>query len=122
MAELRRATIHGYGDRLSVAPGETIEFKVSSEEPGSYRATVVRLIHGDTNPAGPGFLEEEIGSDVDGEYPARFQATDCGSCVVVDDDGALHLAGPFTLHAFVMSTTPAKPDQAIMGRFAADAQ
>ena len=50
---LRPATIHGYADRLSVAPGETIEFKVSCDEPGSYRADLVRLIHGDTNPAGP---------------------------------------------------------------------
>ena len=44
---LRPATIHGYADRLSVAPGETIEFKVSCDEPGSYRADLVRLIHGD---------------------------------------------------------------------------
>jgi hypothetical protein len=39
MAELRKATIHGYSDRLSVAPGERIEFKVSSEEPGTTART-----------------------------------------------------------------------------------
>jgi hypothetical protein len=60
MARLRAAVIHGYSDRLSVAPGERIEFKVSSEEPGTYRADIVRLIHGDTNPAGPGFKEQVI--------------------------------------------------------------
>ena len=38
---LRPATIHGYADRLSVAPGQTIEFKVSCDEPGSY----LSLIH-----------------------------------------------------------------------------
>jgi N,N-dimethylformamidase len=118
MTELRRTVIHGYADRLSVAPGETIEFKVCSEEPGSYRADIVRLVHGDTNPAGPGFLEEVVDAEVNGEYEARFQPTDCGSCVVVEDGGTLALSGPFTLHAFVMPTTPGRPDQAIMGRYA----
>jgi N,N-dimethylformamidase len=118
MPELRPATIHGYADRLSVAPGERIEFKVSCEEPGSYRADVVRLIHGDTNPAGPGFREEALDTDASGEYEGRFQATDAGSCVVVDGGGALALSGPFTLHAFVMPTTPERDGQAIMGRYA----
>jgi N,N-dimethylformamidase len=118
MAELRKATIHGYSDRLSVAPGERIEFKVSSEEPGTYRADVVRLIHGDTNPAGPGFKEEVIETDASGEYDARFQPTDCGSCVLVEDAAPLALTGAFTLHAFVAPTTPGKADQAILGRYA----
>ena len=88
MAELRPTVIHGYADRLSVAPGERIEFKVSSEQPGTYRADVVRLIHGDTNPAGPGFKEEVLETDAGGDYEARFQPTDCGSCVVVEDAAA----------------------------------
>ena len=122
MAELRPTAIHGYCDRLSVAPGEPIEFKVSSEEGGTFRADIVRLIHGDTNPAGPGFMEEVLETEANGDYPARFQATDCGSCVVVDDDGALALDGPFTLHAFVMPTTPGIPGQGIMGRYATDSR
>ena len=122
MAELRPTAIHGYCDRLSVAPGEPIEFKVSSEEGGTFRADIVRLIHGDTNPAGPGFMEEVLETEANGDYPARFQATDCGSCVVVDDGGALALDGPFTLHAFVMPTTPGIPGQGIMGRYATDSR
>ena len=56
MAEpmLRPATIHGYADRLSVAPGETIEFKVSCDEPGSYRADLVRLDPRRHEPRRPG--------------------------------------------------------------------
>jgi len=52
------ATIHGYSDRISVAPGEQIQFMVSCEGAATYQADIVRLIHGDTNPAGPGFKEE----------------------------------------------------------------
>ena len=120
MPELRSTAIHGYADRLSVAPEESIEFKVSCEEPGTYRADVVRLIHGDTNPAGPGFKEEQLETEASGDYEGRFQATDAGSCVVVEDAGALALSGPFTLHAFVMPTTPGKEGQAIMGRYATE--
>lgn len=76
MAELRQTIIHGYGDRLSVAPGERIEFKVSSEEPGTFRADVVRLIHGDTNPAGPSFKEEVIETGASGDIvPISGEAT-----------------------------------------------
>ena len=59
---MHRPTIHGYSDRLSVAPGEEIAFKVSCEEPGPYRADLVLIIHGDADPAGPGFKEEVVGS------------------------------------------------------------
>ena len=45
--------IVGYADHLSVQPGETIQFMVSSQLP-SYDADIVRLIHGDPNPLGPG--------------------------------------------------------------------
>jgi N,N-dimethylformamidase len=119
MADLPKTTIHGYANRLSVAPGERIEFKVSCEEEGRYRADLVRLIHGDTNPAGPGFKEQVLDTELSGERPGRFQPTDAGSCVVVNDATALALDGPFTLHAFIWPTTPAKPDQGVMGRYAA---
>ena len=119
---MRKATIHGYCDRLSVAPGEPIEFKVSCEEPGRYRADIVRLVHGDTNPAGPGFKEEVVETDANGDYDGRLQPTDAGSCILVEDGGALALDGAFTLQAFVMPTTPAKPDQGIMGRYATATQ
>ena len=49
--------ITGYSDRLSVRPGEDITFYVHSELEESYRANIVRLLHGDTSPAGPGFKE-----------------------------------------------------------------
>ncbi len=114
---MKPADIHGYSDRLSVAPGETIEFKVSCERPGDYRADLVRLINGDTNPQGPGFREQLVDADINGEYPGRFQPIDAGSCVVVSDpEDELALAGSFTIHAFIMPTTPGKPDQCILSR------
>ena len=44
--------IAGYSDRVSVTPGETINFMVSCEAP-SYKCDIVRLICGDQNPGRP---------------------------------------------------------------------
>ena len=116
MTAVKQTAIRGYADRLSVAPGETIEFKVSSARTGTYRADVVRLINGDSNPAGPGFTEV-VEATINDAYPARFQPTDPGSYVLIDDQGQLAVDGPFTLHAFVYPTTPGKDDQIVFGRY-----
>ena len=42
----------GYADKVSVAPGETIRFMVSSEQSQAYKARLVRVICGDSNPPG----------------------------------------------------------------------
>ena len=46
--------IIGYPDRYSVAPGEKIAFKISLEEGSHFDARLVRVVHGDANPQGPG--------------------------------------------------------------------
>ena len=117
---MKPATIHGYADRLSVAPGEPIEFKVSTDTQGSYRADVVRLIHGDTNPAGPGFKERVVDSPANGEYDGRQQAIRSGSHVtVVDRAGHLALRGAISMHVFAQPTTPEAGVQRLLGRMAA---
>src|SRR5829696_8331769 len=93
----------GYADRFSVKPGEEIRFMVSSAR-GRYRAELVRLIHGDTNPAGPGFKERLLPSAFGGEYPGREQTIRAGSCVVVPDHPALRLTGSFSMVAWIYPT------------------
>src|SRR5205823_13364490 len=97
--------IHGYSDEIAVAPGERIRFMVSCTGAESYRADVVRLIHGDTNPAGPGFKEEELQTAASGQYPAREQVLHAGSHVLVaDPGGTLDLRRGFSLHVFALPT------------------
>ena len=66
---MKTVSIRGYTDRPSVAPGETIKVFVSADRSGeagsTYDAKLVRLIHGDTNPKGPGYKEEEIESSLE---------------------------------------------------------
>src|SRR5262245_12613423 len=106
----------GYTDRLSVTAGETIHFMVSCELP-TYRADIVRLIHGDPNPRGPGFKEELITSTVSGEYRGRVQEIDTGSYVRVADNPLLHIHGSFTIQAWIFPTTPQKGQQGIVTKW-----
>ena len=94
----------GYADRLSVQQGETIRFMVSSELP-TFRADLVRLIHGDANPLGPGFKEEVIDAPINKEYPGRRQELPRSSYIVVPDNPALRQED-FTLAAWIAPTTP----------------
>ncbi|HZC99149.1 MAG TPA: N,N-dimethylformamidase beta subunit family domain-containing protein [Actinomycetes bacterium] len=114
------SSIWGYCDRISVQPGESIRFMVSCEGAEEYRAEIVRLIHGDENPEGPGFKTEVLDTPVNGGYAARSQAIHAGSYVLVEDEGRLDLTEGFTLHAFIMPTTPAKGGQGILTKWSTD--
>jgi N,N-dimethylformamidase len=115
--------IHGYSDRISVAPGERIRFMVSCEGAESYRADIVRLIHGDTNPAGPGFKSQPIDTTANREYVARHQPIHAGSHVLVHDSaGMLALTGALTLHAFIWPTMPTHGSQGLLTRWSAERQ
>jgi N,N-dimethylformamidase len=115
---LPRPKILSYADRLSVAPTERIEFKVSCFEPsGEYTAHIVKLLHGDRNPEGPGFKETSINTEVTGKYPARHQLIDTGSFIRVDGADRLAFEDDFSIHVFIAPTTPNKPNQIILGKW-----
>ena len=78
--------ITGYSDRYSIRPGDDITFYVNSENGEDYEAKLVRLIHGDTNPDGPGYKEEEIDAPFDGNHTGRNQKIHGGSYVIVPHD------------------------------------
>ena len=99
--------IVGYADRLSVQPGETIRFMVSSQL-AEYQAAIVRLIHGDPNPRGPGIKEAVIDTPVNGEYAGRQQEFVAGSHVTVPDAPALQLDGSFTITAWIAASRPGR--------------
>jgi len=124
---LDRMGIVGYADRLTAQPGDTIAFMVSSAAP-RYRADIVRIIHGDINPKGPGMKETGVDTPVNREYAGRRQALPLGSYVTVADAAPLRLSGSFAVTAWIAMTRhdPLAPggrapdgDQGIVTKWAA---
>jgi N,N-dimethylformamidase len=117
---VNRALITGYCDRLSVQPGDTLRFMVSAEGVDEAEVRIVRLIHGDENPAGPGFLEREVAAPLPGPVKVMRQYSQLGSFVEVPDpDGRCLPDGSFTVHAFIWPTTPGKGRQGILTQWSA---
>ena len=104
----------GYSDEISVKPGQEIAFKVSSEDPGSYRLDIVHVRCGDDTPDGQGLKETVVEASINGERPARHQWTQVGSCVSVPKAEPFALES-FTIQAFVWPTLLSEPDQSVMG-------
>lgn len=111
--------ITGYSDRYSIHPGDEIKFYVNSEKGEDYDAKLVRLIHGDTNPEGPGYKEEEIAAPFDRTYKGRNQKIHGGSYVTVPHDARMTVES-FTIQAFVFPTTPTKGPQGLLTKWVGD--
>jgi N,N-dimethylformamidase len=107
-ADMLRLT--GYADRLSVAPGQTIRFMVSSEAP-VYESSLVRLIHGDENPAGPGLIERPVASSIDGARDGHHQPIRSGSYVEISLGGAA--LDRVAFRVLVCPTNPGAGEQTI---------
>jgi N,N-dimethylformamidase len=108
--------ITGYSDKYSVCPGDDVKFYVNSEENEVYDAQIVRLIHGDTNPEGPGYKEEEIGGTCNKAYPGRNQRIHGGSYIIVPQDERLNVES-FTLQCYIFPTTPEKGRQGLLTKW-----
>ncbi len=96
----------GYTDRLSARPGDTVEFKVSSDSEHPFSADLIRVICADPNPEGPGLIEHDVPIDFGGAFPSRVQPFHPGSYGRIKvKDKSIHLS-TFTLTAIIWPTSP----------------
>ncbi len=73
--------LRAYLDPISVGPGDRVQVMVSTDAP-TYRAEVVRLLHGDPNPEGPGVLEQAMDwLDPQEPHPGQEQPLRLGSWI-----------------------------------------
>ena len=107
----------GYTDRFSAAAGGKIAFKISSTFEEDYTVDVVRIIHGDPNPDGPGIKLRTVETSIAGSHPSRFQPVHLGSYLIADDTPALHGLGAFTAGATIWPTLPDKGRQAVISKW-----
>ncbi len=109
--------ITGYCDRPNAKPGESLDFFVNVENPGMMKAGLVELIQGDLNPAGPGYRERAVPSNIDGIHEGITQRTQVGGYVeCLDHRGILAGENGLTVHCFIWPTTPGKR-QGIISRW-----
>ena len=108
--------ITGYSDKYSICPGDNIQFYINAEDNEAYDAQIVRLIHGDTNPEGPGYKEDEIQAICNKNYSGRNQRIHGGSYVVVPQDERLNVES-FTLQCYIFPTTPEKGRQGLLTKW-----
>jgi N,N-dimethylformamidase beta subunit-like protein/concanavalin A-like lectin/glucanase superfamily protein len=108
--------ITGYSDKISAAPGETLSFMVNCELP-TYQAEIVRIICGDSNPAGPGVKEKVVKTSANKTYKGRKQGIEAGSYVTIPHSAVLAHLESFSCQAMIWPTTPEKGQQVIMAKY-----
>src|SRR5580658_6422823 len=67
------------------APGEEIQFRLSSATLSQANARVVRVRCGDPDPLGPGLRLTAMEADLNGPLDLQFQPIHPGSYAVIDD-------------------------------------
>lgn len=97
-------SLTGYTSALSARPGESIDCMVSATS-AEVTIDLVRLIHGDENPAGPGQKYDEVPGVASQRVPGRTQTVYLGSCILVPTIGSQPLAG-LELEVLVLPTVP----------------
>jgi N,N-dimethylformamidase len=107
--------VTGYCEKLSIKAGQAQRFMLSGEGVGEVDVQIVRLLHGDENPAGPGFVEAEVAASCNGRVAVAHRFTQAGSYIEIPDpDQRVALDHGFSVYAFVWPTTPRKGRQGIL--------
>jgi N,N-dimethylformamidase len=103
----------GYSDRWSAQPGDAVRFYVSCREE-QFQAQLVRLIHGDLNPRGPGPKQVELPADINGVHAGMVQTLHTGSYVRIAGRRHPLTERGFTLLVWLQSTAPQAGEQGLI--------
>src|SRR3990167_3248496 len=115
---MTNARIFGYADPLNARAGGSVDFMISVEGRDEVEMELVRALHGDAHPDGPGFLEEVIPLGLPKTLKVARQFPQVGSFArAADPEGRLDGLQSFPLFAHVFPTLPKAERQQIMGRW-----
>jgi len=109
--------ITGYSDVLSAGTGETIQFKVSSKSPHPFTAELMRVIHADPNPAGPGMRFEMLDQLFSGTFPSVDKPLVLGSFARVSGVSAAGSAAGLSAGARIRPTALTRGEQCVMSQW-----
>jgi N,N-dimethylformamidase len=112
-------TLTGYLNTLSAAPGEVVDLMISATA-DHVDVDLVRLQHGDDNPAGPGRKILPVPEFASRSVPGGLRDVHLGSCVVVPSLGAQSLDG-LEVSVLMQPTMPSSGrEQGVVTALAAD--
>ncbi len=110
----------GYPVPYIVAPGERVDFHLSSASLREVNVEVLRVRCGDPDPAGPGLKLHPMGAPIDGRLAVRHQPIHPGSCAIAGDADCLRETESFTVGCFLWPTLPGSAEQTILSRWRQD--
>ncbi len=96
-------SLEGYTDAISVPGDSEVRFMVSGS-PGEATLSLVRLLHGDPNPEGPGYREEPVSWGQPMSIEVNEQELRLGSYVEVPHKDMLNPSEGFTLALWFLPT------------------
>jgi N,N-dimethylformamidase len=102
----------GYCDRFTARADETLNFKISGELAGCYRADLVRVRCGDG--ANLAFKQTLLESTLSGQYPTRFQPVQAGSFMQAS---GVSLDASWSFHVLIWPTLPGAAEQCVAGQW-----
>jgi len=108
--------LQGYAAEVAVTAGEAVDLMLSGE--ADAQVSVVRLIHGDPNPAGPGYRDEPAAWSPNSHVNLHTQALDLGSYIEIPDRPALRPSAAMTVGLWIYPTRLTGQWQAIAAKWA----
>ena len=113
-------TLEGYPQEISVPAGAPAHLMVSGSA-GEAELRIVRLVHGDPNPAGPGYRDEAVDWGVPATVEIAEQVLDKGSYVEVPAKRGPPFPESFTLTMWARPTMLTGDWQALFALWGAEA-
>ena len=112
-----KLTITGYCVPQNARPGDTIDFKVSTYDPGDYEADLVKVINGDRLTESGRFRMDTVASPFEGTYQGKTKKIHLGSYIEIDEHPALDSLSTFCVTAHIWPTTLYKGRQYLVSRW-----
>ncbi len=111
-------SVVGYSDQITVRPGEKITFYASTYAPGDYKASLVRVINGDTLSGAGRFRVDPVSADFARLYPGGEQKVWAGSYVTFDKTSPTAVTKQsFSVMALIKPSLPGKGPQFVASQW-----
>ena len=112
---MKKIPLIGYTDKLSLRPGETVSFKVSSTLKKSYSASLKRSISADPNPKGIGIVEKDASKYFKTSFfKSRKQSFNPGSYAISKTPIKVSIKNNLNLSVIIFPTLFSSKEQTIL--------